>query len=62
VGPFSTYFPLPAKITVEVLPPLHLREEFGSEPDLDEAYEAVVGQMQDTLDRMSRERRLPVVG
>ena len=32
VGDFLGHFPLPAKITVEALPPIHLREEFGDGP------------------------------
>ena len=38
VGDMLGHVPLPAKITVEALPPIHLREEFGPEPDLDEIY------------------------
>src|SRR3954469_3480481 len=54
--------PLPAKITIEVLPPIDLRERFGSKPDLDEVYEGVTGEMQDALCDLSEERALPVVG
>ena len=32
VGDMLGHVPLPAKITVEALPPIHLREEFGAEP------------------------------
>jgi len=32
VGDFLGHFPLPAKITVEVLAPIDLREEFGPDP------------------------------
>ena len=62
VGDMLGHVPLPAKITVEVLPPLHLREEFGPEPDVDEVYDHVVRLMQDTLDALAAERRLPVLG
>ena len=41
VGDMLGHIPLPAKITVEALPPIHLREEFGAEPDLDEVYDHV---------------------
>jgi len=54
--------PLPAKITVEVRPPIDLRERFGPEPDPDRAYEEVTGEMQRVLDRLSEERTAPVVG
>lgn len=62
VGDLLGHVPLPAKIVVEVLPPIHLREEFGEDPDLDEAYGHVVRLMQDTLDALAAERRLPVLG
>jgi 1-acyl-sn-glycerol-3-phosphate acyltransferase len=62
VGDMLGHWPLPAKITVEALPPIHLREEFGPEPDLDEVYDHVMRVMQDTLDALAAERRLPVIG
>ncbi len=54
-------FPLPAKITVEVLPPIQL-ERFGSDPDHDEIYEEVTGEMQEALTGLSDERTIPLVG
>jgi 1-acyl-sn-glycerol-3-phosphate acyltransferase len=62
VGDMAGHLPLPAKITVQVLPPIDLREEFGAEPDLDEAYDSIIARMQSTLDALAAERRLPVVG
>jgi 1-acyl-sn-glycerol-3-phosphate acyltransferase len=62
VGDFLGHLPLPAKITVEVLPPIDLRDQFGPEPDLDEAYEYVTRLMQDALDALAAERRFPVIG
>ena len=62
VGDMLGHWPLPAKITIEALPPIHLREEFGQEPDLDEVYDHVIRVMQETLDALAAERRLPVVG
>jgi 1-acyl-sn-glycerol-3-phosphate acyltransferase len=62
VGDMLGHWPLPAKITVEALPPIHLREEFGPNPDLDEVYEHVIRVMQETLDALAAERRLPVIG
>ena len=62
VGDFLGHVPLPAKITVEALPPIRLRDEFGPEPDVDEAYEHVLRLMQETLDALAAERRLPIVG
>jgi 1-acyl-sn-glycerol-3-phosphate acyltransferase len=62
VGDFLGHVPLPAKITMEVLPPIYLREEFGEDPDLDEVYRYVTGVMQDTLDALAAERRFPLIG
>jgi 1-acyl-sn-glycerol-3-phosphate acyltransferase len=62
VGDFLGHVPLPAKITVEVLPPIHLRREFGAEPDPDEVHAHVTQLMQETLDALSAERRFPVIG
>jgi 1-acyl-sn-glycerol-3-phosphate acyltransferase len=62
VGDFLGHVPLPAKITIEALPPIRLRDEFGPEPDVDEAYEHVTRVMQEALDALAAERRLPVLG
>jgi 1-acyl-sn-glycerol-3-phosphate acyltransferase len=62
VGDMLGHIPLPAKITVETLPPIDLREEFGPEPDVNEVYDHLVRLMQDTLDALAAERRLPIIG
>jgi 1-acyl-sn-glycerol-3-phosphate acyltransferase len=62
VGDMLGHWPLPAKIVVEALPPIHLRDEFGDDPDLEEVYDHIVRQMQDTLDALAAERRLPLIG
>jgi 1-acyl-sn-glycerol-3-phosphate acyltransferase len=62
VGDVAGHLPLPAKITLEALPAIHLREQFGPDPDVDEVYDHVVGLMQATLDALAAERRLPVLG
>jgi 1-acyl-sn-glycerol-3-phosphate acyltransferase len=62
VGDMMGHIPLPAKITIQVMPPIQLREEFGKDPDLDEVYDEVVARMQDTLTVLGEERRLPVIG
>lgn len=62
VGDMLGHIPLPAKITIETLPPIHLREEFGPEPDPVEVYDHLTRIMQDTLDALASERRLPVLG
>jgi 1-acyl-sn-glycerol-3-phosphate acyltransferase len=62
VGDLLGHIPLPAKITIEALPPIDLREEFGEDPDLDEVYDHVIRLMQETLDALAAERRFPVLG
>ena len=62
IGDMLGHIPLPAKITVEALRPIHLREEFGPEPDIDEVYEHIVRLMQETLEALAAERRFPVIG
>jgi 1-acyl-sn-glycerol-3-phosphate acyltransferase len=62
VGDMLGHIPLPAKIRVRVLDPVHLREEFGDDPDLDAVYDHVLGRMQASLDHMRRDRVLPVIG
>lgn len=62
VGDFFGHLPLPAKITVQVLEPIHLRERFGRKPDLDEVYQHVTGLMQEELSALAAERRLPILG
>jgi 1-acyl-sn-glycerol-3-phosphate acyltransferase len=54
--------PLPAKITVQVLPPIDLRQRFGERPDPRRIYEGVTGEMQQTLAELSEERTAPVIG
>jgi 1-acyl-sn-glycerol-3-phosphate acyltransferase len=62
VGDFFGHLPLPAKITIQVLPPVHLRERYGSDPDPDEVYADLIVDMQATLTALQGERRLPVIG
>jgi 1-acyl-sn-glycerol-3-phosphate acyltransferase len=62
VGDIFGHIPLPAKITVETLPAIDLRAEFGPDPDLDEVYDRLIQTMQDALDGLAAERRLPVIG
>jgi 1-acyl-sn-glycerol-3-phosphate acyltransferase len=62
VGDMLGHVPLPSKIVVEALPPIHLRDEFGPEPDVGEVYDHLMRTMQETLDALAAERRLPVIG
>jgi 1-acyl-sn-glycerol-3-phosphate acyltransferase len=61
-GDFLGHIPLPAKITIEALPPIHPRTEFGPDPQVDEVYDHVLRVMQETLDALAAERRWPVLG
>jgi 1-acyl-sn-glycerol-3-phosphate acyltransferase len=60
VGDVFGHLPLPAKITIDVLPPIDVRARFGD--DVDAAYESIVLQMQRALDELAAERHLPVLG
>jgi 1-acyl-sn-glycerol-3-phosphate acyltransferase len=62
IGDMLGHIPLPAKITIETLPPINLREEFGPDPDVNEIYDHLIRQMQNTLDALAAERRLPIIG
>src|SRR6478672_7343141 len=59
VGDMLGHVPLPAKITVEVLPPIYLREQFGQDPDVNEINRHVLTEMQGKLDELAAERRFP---
>jgi 1-acyl-sn-glycerol-3-phosphate acyltransferase len=54
--------PLPAKITIQVMPAVDLKERFGPKPDPEDVYEELTDEMQSTLDELSEERTLPLVG
>jgi 1-acyl-sn-glycerol-3-phosphate acyltransferase len=57
-----TRLPLPAKVTIRVMPPIDLRERFGPEPEADLVYDEVTGEMQEMLSSLADERTLPVGG
>ena len=54
--------PLPAKIVTQVLEPIDIVGEFGQEPDILEVDAHVRSVMQQALDKLARERRLPLIG
>ncbi len=62
VGDFLGHVPLPAKITVEVLPPIDLREMYDGEPDWDHAYDYVTSTMQVALSSLAARTILPGLG
>jgi 1-acyl-sn-glycerol-3-phosphate acyltransferase len=57
-----TWIPLPAKVTIQVMEPIDLKDRYGEDPDLQEVYDDVLAHMQDVLSELQRERRLPVLG
>ena len=57
VGDMFGHIPLPAKITVQVLPPIEV-----ADMDTDDAYVLIIERMQRALTALQEERRLPVVG
>jgi 1-acyl-sn-glycerol-3-phosphate acyltransferase len=62
IGDLMGHIPLPAKVTIEVLPAIDLEQHFGPDPDLDEVYDHVTRVMQETLAGLAAERRFPVIG
>ena len=59
---FVPSLPLPAKIVTRVLDPIHIVDEFGPDPDVDEVDRAVRDRMQAALDELAARRRFPVIG
>ena len=59
---FPPNLPLPTKITTQVLDPVHIRAEFGDDPDIAEVDAEIRSRMQEALDRLSQARRFPIIG
>jgi 1-acyl-sn-glycerol-3-phosphate acyltransferase len=59
---FPGRIPLPAKISIRVMPPIDLRKKLGRDGDVEEGYRLVTSRMQRTLTRLANQRTLPVVG
>jgi 1-acyl-sn-glycerol-3-phosphate acyltransferase len=57
-----TRIPLPAKITVEVLPAIDLEHRFGTDPARADVYDEITQDMQEALSALQDERTLPVLG
>lgn len=60
-------FPLPAKVTVELLDPIDWSDRYGPEDAdddevLDACYDELTGKMQEALDRLAAQRRYPIIG
>lgn len=56
------HIPLPAKIRIQVMDPIDVREKFGDEPDWQEAYDYVTSKMQAGLSTLASRTVLPVLG
>lgn len=54
--------PLPTKIVMQVLDPIDITAQFGADPDIDAVDEYVRHVMQEALDGLAKQRRLPVIG
>ncbi len=54
--------PLPSKIVTQVLTPIDVTARFGEDPDVAQVDAYVRKVMQTALDRLARQRRLPVIG
>jgi 1-acyl-sn-glycerol-3-phosphate acyltransferase len=61
-GFFPANLPLPAKVVYHVLEPIDIAAQFGKDADVHEVDAHVRSVMQSALDRLGRERRLPIVG
>lgn len=55
-------WPLPTKIVTEVLEPIDIREQFGDAPDVEDVDFYVRSVMQQALNKLAAQRRLPVIG
>ena len=54
--------PLPTKIVTEVLEPIDIFARFGEDPEVDRVDAHIRSVMQKALDRLARQRRLPLLG
>jgi 1-acyl-sn-glycerol-3-phosphate acyltransferase len=57
VGPLSLYWPMPTKIIIEVLDPIHVEGNPDNPDDVDAAYDLIVDTMQRALTRLAGELR-----
>lgn len=56
------HVPLPAKIRIQVMDPVDLRERFGDDPDWDEVYDWFTSLMQAGLSTLASKTVLPMIG
>jgi len=55
------HFPLPAKMRIQVLEPIDLRDRFGEKPDWDHAFDYVTSVMQVGLSKLASRTVVPMV-
>lgn len=61
-GAVPPNLPLPTKIVTQVLDPIDVEAEFGTDPDFTEVDGEIRRRMQEALDDLARQRRFPVLG
>ena len=59
---FPPNLPLPSKIVTEVLGPIDIIAQFGTNPDIDEVDAHVRSVMEAALKRLAAQRRFPILG
>lgn len=59
---FPVNLPLPTKIVTQVLTPIDIVAEFGEDPDVNQVDAHIRSVMQQVLDTLAAQRRLPVIG
>ncbi|MEO6606778.1 MAG: 1-acyl-sn-glycerol-3-phosphate acyltransferase [Aeromicrobium sp.] len=59
---FPPNIPLPSKIVTQVLEPIDIEKEFGTDPDLTVVDAEIRARMQVALDELAKQRRFPVIG
>jgi hypothetical protein len=62
VGDFLGHLPLPSKLTTQVLPPIDVRRDLGRRPNRRQVHDHVLAVMQEALNGLAAERRLPLAG
>jgi hypothetical protein len=60
--PILPQFPLPAKVTTEVLEPIEPRGDPDDDAAVQRVFDEVLGSMKQALHRLYAERRYPVLG
>src|SRR5438093_1360998 len=62
IGDLLGHFPLPAKITMQVLDAISPRDRLGPDPTPQAVHDEVLKTMQATMNELAAERRWPIIG